>query len=116
MLLCVHRSSLEALQQDLERADAELKEVEGRLHELEGKNDQVAKQVRFRHPIYLPTGVVCCAGLHLQAGCVTMLRSSVSQSNRLNCTLIHRVSVLIYRWSWAGVLFLVVHVSCRSVN
>ena len=39
------RSSLEALQQDLARADAELKEAEGRLHEVEAKNDQVAKQV-----------------------------------------------------------------------
>jgi hypothetical protein len=39
------RSSLEALQQDLDRADSELKEVEGRLHDLEGRNDQSAKQV-----------------------------------------------------------------------
>jgi hypothetical protein len=39
------RSGLEALQQDLSRAEAELKEVEGRMQELEGKTDAVAKQV-----------------------------------------------------------------------
>lgn len=41
----VCRSGLEALQQDLSRAEAELKEIEGRMQELEGKSDTVAKQV-----------------------------------------------------------------------
>ena len=42
---CAPRSGLEALQQDLSRAEAQLKEVEDRLHDTESKSEQVAKQV-----------------------------------------------------------------------
>lgn len=44
---CFARSGLDALQQDLSRAEAQLKEAEDKLHDMEAKSEQVAKQVRL---------------------------------------------------------------------